>query len=141
MVDPTEVMSWHSNFNVPQTTMSAPAVSLETEARTAPAEQGKHPIIDPASGHAREVLMPSEVASPTRTNSQPQQASTQPGDGGKSRVEDPDSFGNRVPWKNQVLGYAKVTRGKVFGKHDTEEMGNKILQGEVVPQETRKTLN
>ncbi|KIJ24204.1 hypothetical protein M422DRAFT_33147 [Sphaerobolus stellatus SS14] len=77
--------------------------------------------------------MPSEVTQPTRSDSTPQQASTQPGDGARAHNEE-----DKVPWKDEVIGYAKVTRGKLLGKKDTVEMGHQILEGEVKPKETHK---
>ncbi|KDQ62598.1 hypothetical protein JAAARDRAFT_54523 [Jaapia argillacea MUCL 33604] len=71
--------------------------------------------------------MPSEVAPPTKVDTEPQQASTQPGDGSEVHSE------GKVPWKDQVLGYAKKTRGTVLGKSATKEHGEKILQGEASP--------
>ncbi|KAJ8515379.1 hypothetical protein ONZ45_g7189 [Pleurotus djamor] len=73
-------------------------------------------------------IMPSDVVPATRSQSLPQQASTQPGDGSEIRVVDKqtrDQLVNdpninvvelpskKVPFKDQVVGYAHKTKGTV----------------------------
>ncbi|TRM63879.1 hypothetical protein BD626DRAFT_493026 [Schizophyllum amplum] len=101
--------------------MSTP-ISKETAARS---EQPSGHIIDPStndSATSYHPTMPSEVAQPTRTNSVPQQGSTQPGDG--SEVHE------KVPFKEQVIAAAKKTRGTVLGKEELKQEGQEILNGE-----------
>jgi len=80
----------------------------------------------------------SEVAPHTRVEQASQQASTMPGDGSEvptgrlagdpnTRIEVP---GEQPSFKDQVLGYAKVTRGKVLGNAETKEQGERILAGD-----------
>ncbi|KAL0960779.1 hypothetical protein HGRIS_005799 [Hohenbuehelia grisea] len=91
-------------------------------------------------------VYPSEVVAPTRTDSIPQQASTQPGDGSHKHhdhheqnqagqpvnvVEVP---GQKVPFKDQVIGYAQKTRGTLLGKPEVKEHGEKVLEGQVPAQ-------
>ncbi|KAK7468950.1 hypothetical protein VKT23_003449 [Stygiomarasmius scandens] len=88
----------------------------------------------PTQAASEGVRMPSEVVQPTRSTTQPQQGSTQPGDGTTIHTE-PD--GTRVvevppphvPFKEQVVGYAKKTRGTVLNHPDTKEHGEAILEG------------
>jgi len=88
---------------------------------------------------ARTTLKPSEVAPPTSVEEVPQQASTMPGDGSEVQTErvagGPDTNVVEVPaekpsFKDQVLGYAKVTRGKALGNAQTKEIGQRILEGD-----------
>ncbi|KAF8491179.1 hypothetical protein F5888DRAFT_1068905 [Russula emetica] len=80
---------------------------------------------------------PSETGVPP---SGPEQAAAGPGD--VPRVEDPNVSGTsptsptgRIPWKDQVVAFAKKTRGTIFRK----EHGDQILAGEASAQEpTRK---
>ncbi|KAF8467556.1 hypothetical protein DFH94DRAFT_292098 [Russula ochroleuca] len=77
---------------------------------------------------------------PNRIDNTSQQAAPGPGDG--SRVADPNlsntsptSASGRVPWKDQVIAYAKKTRGTLLRK----EHGDQILAGEASAREpTRK---
>jgi len=92
-----------------------------------------------SEGEARTAVNPSEVAPPTRVDEAPQQASTMPGDGSEVHtgrmaggpntnvVEVP---GQKPSFKDQVLGYAKVTRGKALGDPETVEHGQRILDGD-----------
>ncbi|THV02984.1 hypothetical protein K435DRAFT_962655 [Dendrothele bispora CBS 962.96] len=80
------------------------------------------------------VRMPSEVVQPTRSTTEPQQGATQPGTGSKVHVE-PDGTkvvevpAPHVPFKEQVIGYAKKTRGTVLNNPETKEHGEAILEG------------
>ncbi|KAF5343256.1 hypothetical protein D9758_013416 [Tetrapyrgos nigripes] len=80
------------------------------------------------------VRMPSEVVQPTRSTTQPQQGATQP-DSGHAIHTEPDGTrvvevpGPQVPFKEQVVGYAKKTRGTLLGNHETKEHGEAILEG------------
>jgi len=113
---------------------------MSSEGSAAPFEQSVYgSIVDPATGEARTALNPSEVAPPTRVDEAPQQASTMPGDGSEVHtgrvaggpntnvVEVP---GQKPSFKDQVLGYAKVTRGKALGNSETTEHGQRILDGD-----------
>ncbi|KAG1825003.1 hypothetical protein EV424DRAFT_712475 [Suillus variegatus] len=92
---------------------------------------------------------PSKTVEPTKVDTAPQQASTSPGDGAHipadqirnpSEVDynDPNINVVEVPaekkrsptFKEQVFGYAKVIRGKAFGKSDVKEHGEQVLRGE-----------
>ncbi|KAI0249061.1 hypothetical protein BJV78DRAFT_1156095 [Lactifluus subvellereus] len=71
---------------------------------------------------ARPDAPPSSTVNPTRSHTVPQRAATVPNEG--TRVTDsaqqttasPTSATGRVPWKDQVIAYAKKTRGKVLRK-------------------------
>ncbi|KAA1469673.1 hypothetical protein DENSPDRAFT_835325 [Dentipellis sp. KUC8613] len=105
------------------------------------------------------ITKPSDVAPPTRSDSVPQQAGTQPGDGSKvhdheqihedgrgapsgSGANVPPTKGphqegvpaaqvtGKVPWKEQVIAYAQKTRGTVLRKSSLKEHADKVLQGE-----------
>ncbi|TFK52298.1 hypothetical protein OE88DRAFT_1807231 [Heliocybe sulcata] len=90
----------------------------------------------PANDHPQ---MPSEVVPPRQVTEEPQQASTSPGDGSnvhydaEKNVQYVEKPGGKIPWKDQVVGYAKEVRGTVLGKQDTKEHGEKILNGEASP--------
>ncbi|GLB38636.1 hypothetical protein LshimejAT787_0505010 [Lyophyllum shimeji] len=90
----------------------------------------------PQANQAR-TQMPSEVVRPTRTDTEPQQAATQPGDGGEvhSTRQPPTviqipSEPAKVPFKEQVIGVAKKTRGTVLNKPELKEEGEMILEGQ-----------
>ncbi|KZT27420.1 hypothetical protein NEOLEDRAFT_1130978 [Neolentinus lepideus HHB14362 ss-1] len=93
----------------------------------------------PANDHASGPRMPSEVAKPTKVSEEPQQGSTQPGDGStvhydaEKNIQYVERPGGKVPWKDQVLGYAKEIRGTMLRKPETKDHGEKILQGEASP--------
>jgi len=81
------------------------------------------------------VLLPSQAVSSTMSD--PQQASTQPGDGNEVHMETrPEANtvevpGDRkkVPFKEQVVGGAKKIRGTVLGKPELKQQGQQILDG------------
>ncbi|KAL0574939.1 hypothetical protein V5O48_007013 [Marasmius crinis-equi] len=89
--------------------------------------------------------MPSQVVEPGHSDTAAQQASTQPGDGTNIkganvkettgpdgqplRVVEVPAEQHEVPFKDQVIGYAKKTRGTVLNKPDLKEHGEQILQG------------
>lgn len=51
----------------------------------------------------------------------------------------PTSAANKIPWKDQVIAYAKKTRGSVLRKPTLKEHGDQILTGEASAWEpTRK---
>ncbi|KAF9492022.1 hypothetical protein BDN71DRAFT_1509818 [Pleurotus eryngii] len=71
-------------------------------------------------------------------------ASTQPGDGSEVRIvdrrtkeeliNDPNVHvievpGQKVPFKDQVIGYAQKTRGTLLRKTETKQHGEQILEG------------
>ncbi|KII90628.1 hypothetical protein PLICRDRAFT_28624 [Plicaturopsis crispa FD-325 SS-3] len=96
-------------------------ISQETAARSD--AHRTEPVLDDTSAQPRGALNPEEVAPPTQVHAAPQQASTSPGDG--SEVQE-----GKLPFKEQVVAYAKVTRGTLLGKHDLKEHGEKILDGQ-----------
>ncbi|KAH8833923.1 hypothetical protein DL96DRAFT_1578847 [Flagelloscypha sp. PMI_526] len=119
------------------------SVSKETAVRAA---QGLDPMVSPAfigvpdqemkDPHTVDVQKPSDVVAPHRTDSIPQQGSTQPGDGHKDHTAqmnnaEPVVEVHKVPFKEQVIGFAKKTRGTVLNHPETKEAGNKILEGQV----------
>jgi len=103
-------------------------------------EQSTHgPTVDLNTGPARTAMQPSEVTPATGIDEVPQQASTSPGDGSEvhtgTMAGDPNTNVVEVPaekasFKDQVLGYAKVTRGTVLGNAETKEHGKRILEGD-----------
>jgi len=75
---------------------------------------------------------PSQNVDPSRIHAVPQQADMKPDD----RTTAPTG---PVPWKEQVIAYAKKTRGKVLRKPTLTEHGDQILAGEASAWEpTRK---
>ncbi|KAF9262772.1 hypothetical protein L218DRAFT_959918 [Marasmius fiardii PR-910] len=92
----------------------------------------------PAEKHT---ARPSGFVEPTRDTTAPQQGSTQPGDGSTVRettgpdgqplrvVEVPAQGEQHVPFKDQVVGYAKKTRGAMLGNHELKDHGEQILHG------------
>ncbi|KAF8158179.1 hypothetical protein B0H34DRAFT_707737 [Crassisporium funariophilum] len=102
-------------------------------------------IIDPTT--APTVLPPSHQAPATKVDDMPQQASTQPGDGGHvhthghtdtSRASNnPTQHTEKVPFKEQVIGYAQKTRGTLLGKDDLKEHGEMILDGQTTHEQDR----
>ncbi|KDQ25452.1 hypothetical protein PLEOSDRAFT_1093998 [Pleurotus ostreatus PC15] len=93
---------------------------------------------------------PSQVVAPTKIDSVSQQASTQPGDGSEVRIvdqrtreeliNDPNVHvievpGQKVPFKDQVIGYAQKTRGTLLGKTETKQHGDQILEGRAAARE------
>lgn len=95
-----------------------------------------------SEGEARTAISSSrdsQVAPPPRVDEAPQQASTMPGDGSEVHTGNvagsPDTHVIEIPgeqpsFKDQVLGYAKVTRGKILGNAQTKEHGERILAGD-----------
>ncbi|KAF8073951.1 hypothetical protein FPV67DRAFT_1479937 [Lyophyllum atratum] len=90
------------------------------------------------------VIMPSEVVPPTRTDSIPQQGATQPGGGselhsgqqGPNVVQIPCEPA-KVPFKEQVIGVARKTRGTVLGKPELKQEGEMILEGKKTHNEPK----
>ncbi|KAF5382443.1 hypothetical protein D9615_002714 [Tricholomella constricta] len=107
-------------------------------------------IIDPQTKQASPQL-PSQVAPPTRSDTPPQQgiillamsmaiakgysASTQPGDGSEVHQGPPAPSSPKVPFKEQVLGAAKLLR-----KPDLKQEGEMILEGQKSAFEEPKTM-
>jgi len=88
-------------------------------------------VIDPETHMAR-TQVPSESAPPpTRSETEPQQASTQPGGGSEIRANQVEAPGGttKVPFKEQVIGVAKKTRGTLLGKPELKQQGERILEG------------
>ncbi|RDB14665.1 hypothetical protein Hypma_016342 [Hypsizygus marmoreus] len=117
-------------------------------------DQGTHgptheSIVDPETHKAR-VRLPSDVVHPTRSDTPPQQGATQPGDGSEVHVRQPatnivevpsDQTGApKVPFKEQVIGVAKKTRGTLLGKPDVKEQGEMILEGKATAQDEPKDV-
>jgi len=102
---------------------------------TSPTTQMHEPhILDHPTTHNPPTLLPSDVASPTRSNTLPQQGSTQPGDGDQVHFDTNPSDTTqpkRVPFKEKVIGVAKKTRGTLLGKPELKEHGEMILEGQV----------
>ncbi|KAF9464104.1 hypothetical protein BDZ94DRAFT_1308127 [Collybia nuda] len=108
--------------------------------------QGHDSVVNPETHQAKTMLLPSEVARPTRSDTAPQQASTQPGDGheihtgkhagkqpeGVNVVEVPAQTTEKVPFKEQVIGVAKKTRGTLLGKPELKQHGEMILEGKAL---------
>ncbi|KAK8843382.1 hypothetical protein IAR55_007039 [Kwoniella newhampshirensis] len=60
---------------------------------------------------------------------EPQQAATAPGTGGV--VEQSTSTTEKIPFKEQVNGYAKKFAGTVFRNPEEKEFGEKKLDGQI----------
>ncbi|KAK1922522.1 hypothetical protein DB88DRAFT_512041 [Papiliotrema laurentii] len=80
------------------------------------------------AGHAQsQPAPPSQVADVDYPNvperAEPQQAATGPGTGG---IVEQD----KIPFKEQVNGYAKKFAGTIFNKPEEKEFGEKKLRGE-----------
>ncbi|EJC98077.1 uncharacterized protein FOMMEDRAFT_162430 [Fomitiporia mediterranea MF3/22] len=89
----------------------------------------------PATGQPG-VMMPSELyhPDPNATQQEPvatpaQQGAPEPGSG--TTVHE----GDKVPFKDQMVGYAKSIRGSVLKKPETKETGERILKGEMSAKE------
>ncbi|TDL22183.1 hypothetical protein BD410DRAFT_788897 [Rickenella mellea] len=104
-------------------------MSINQENAAATGVQGQ---IDPTtSAHAEGVREPSDVVEPTRVDSPTPQAATQP----ETSEGTTDTAGSPT-WKEQVVGYAKKTRGTLLGKPEVKETGQKIIQGEIPAKQT-----
>ncbi|KAH9983016.1 hypothetical protein BJV74DRAFT_852393 [Russula compacta] len=87
---------------------------------------------------------PSHTVDPDRIYTVPEQATTGAADGTRGIDIDPNipntsqpttaaipvSKSGRVPWKDQVVAFAKKTRGTLFRKPTLKEHGDQILAGE-----------
>lgn len=90
-----------------------------------------------------EALRPSDVAPPTRVDTLPQQAATQPQDDGTHVHAAPQCDASptaarlegKIPWKEQVVAYAQKARGSVLRKPTLKEHGQQILQGDANARE------
>ncbi|WVF65659.1 hypothetical protein IAT40_000390 [Kwoniella sp. CBS 6097] len=84
------------------------------------------------SNEPTEAVPPSVVAAGTgvpvapKEFAEPQQAATAPGTGGV--VEE---TGEKVPFKEQVNGYAKKFAGAIFNNDREKEFGEKKLDGQI----------
>ncbi|TFL07794.1 hypothetical protein BDV98DRAFT_588247 [Pterulicium gracile] len=78
--------------------------------------------------------LPSEVVAPQRTDSIPQQGSTQPGDGSELHGEPKLSFAERT------IAAAQITRGTLLGQESVKKHGEKILEGTASAQDDKKNL-
>jgi len=124
---------------------SVPKYTAKVQAPGIPDPQTDHPHYPPPQ------LQPSEVAPPTRSDSIPQQASTQPGDGREVHYDSPihgnphpvgrTTDSGKVPFKERVIGVAKKTRGTLLGQPDVKEHGEQILRGEVTHYQEPKGVN
>ncbi|ESK95192.1 hypothetical protein Moror_1010 [Moniliophthora roreri MCA 2997] len=78
---------------------------------------------------------PSETVEPTRSDTVPQQGSTQPGDGSTvhegqpQRVVEAPAEQPHLSFKEQVIGVAQKTRGTVLNKPELKEHGQQVLEG------------
>ncbi|KIK69767.1 hypothetical protein GYMLUDRAFT_34161 [Collybiopsis luxurians FD-317 M1] len=104
-------------------------------------------IVDPGQpqpGSGAPLILPSQVAEPTRSNTLPQQGHSQPESGSAVHTDAPEpgdiarervnvvtvpAEGQSVPFKERVIGVAKKTRGTLLGKPELKEHGEQILQG------------
>ncbi|KLO14742.1 hypothetical protein SCHPADRAFT_297146 [Schizopora paradoxa] len=59
-----------------------------------------------------------------------QQGATQPGSGSTAHGTEGGQE-NSVPFKDQMIGYAKSIRGSVLRKPETKKTGDAILNGEI----------
>ncbi|TFK40765.1 hypothetical protein BDQ12DRAFT_721382 [Crucibulum laeve] len=80
-------------------------------------------VTDPTTEPVVRTTLPSEVVKPTRSDTVPQQGSTQPGDGSEVHA------GPQVPFKEQVIGISQKTRGTITGNKGLKEHGEAILEG------------
>ena len=103
-------------------------------------------FIDPHMTQSQpHVQRPSDFAPATRTDSVPQQASTQPGDGREVHFADQEPPRDaKVPFKEQVIGVAKKTRGTLLHKPEVKQHGDLILEGKVThrqdPRDVREVV-
>jgi len=88
-------------------------------------------------------LKPSDVVAPTKVDEAPQQDGHIVHDNlhekeetkGQSAKQESDP--GKVPFKEQVIGYAQITRGTVLRKPGLKEHGEQILQGQTTHAEDR----
>ncbi|KAF8885694.1 hypothetical protein CPB84DRAFT_1788168 [Gymnopilus junonius] len=130
--------------------MSEP-VSRETPMRSG-SDLYEGPIADPQTYEPSQPThpsLPSQQVAPTRVDTLPQQASTQPGDGSEVHKQTRAAGSNKpsqgtgkpvpVPFKERVIGVAQKTRGTLLGKSQLVEHGDKILTGQTTHEEDRHT--
>jgi len=103
------------------------------------------PMANPQANQVR-TQSPSEVVKPTRTDTEPQQAATQPGDGGEVHFGQPapnvvqtTSEPSKVPFKEQVIGVAKKTRGTILKNPELKQEGEMILEGQKSARDEKYT--
>jgi len=101
------------------TISTQPSSTTTAPAPTAGPGAGVAPPLDttPVSSSGNAPLPAPEMADP-------QQAATAPGTGGIVQSE------NKLPFKEQVNGYAKKFAGTFFGNKDEKEFGEAKLRGE-----------
>ncbi|PPQ73484.1 hypothetical protein CVT26_010186 [Gymnopilus dilepis] len=120
--------------------MSEP-VSREVPMRSG-LDMNEGPIADPQTYQPSQPTnpsLPSEQVKPTRVDTLPQQAATQPGDGSEVHEQSRAADSNRpaqgttekVPFKEQK------TRGTLLGKPQLAEHGEKILTGQTSHEKDR----
>lgn len=108
-------------------------------------------MTSPGVPNQQPVLPSFRTARQTRSNTLHQQAMTQPGVGsavhgpahnpanptlGKKRTHDGTEVievpaAAKVPFTEQVIGYAQKTRGTLLRKPELKEHGEKILEGQI----------
>ncbi|KAE9408865.1 hypothetical protein BT96DRAFT_1013037 [Gymnopus androsaceus JB14] len=126
---------------------------------TIPSDQLTDPS-QPQAGSGAPVIMPSQVAPTTRSNTLPQQGNTQPDSGSAVHSQDREpgdialekvnvvqvppegqSGTHEVPFKERVIGVAKKTRGTLLGNTELKEHGEQILQGNASVHDPPHTSN
>ncbi|PAV17171.1 hypothetical protein PNOK_0723500 [Pyrrhoderma noxium] len=83
------------------------------------------------------VMMPSELYEAENNTAPPQQSVATPAQQGAPEpgsgtvVHDQHGSTRKVPFKDQVVGYAKSIRGSVLKNPETKETGERILKGDM----------
>lgn len=111
--------------------------AMQTALGTAPPTSDN--VVPSQSGPG--VMMPSELYEAENSTSLPhqsvvtpaQQGAPEPGSG--SVVHEEQGSARKVPFKDQVVGYAKSIRGSVLKNPETKETGQKILNGDMSAKE------
>ncbi|CAA7262956.1 unnamed protein product [Cyclocybe aegerita] len=110
--------------------------------------RGFKKLVNPPGGFA--AMPPSHEVAPTKVDTLPQQGSTQPGDGATvhaggeiyptemSASTQPSQTTGKVPFKEQVVGYAQKTRGTLLGKPELKDHGERILAGQTTHAQDRE---
>ncbi|KAG5722078.1 hypothetical protein E4T56_gene15847 [Termitomyces sp. T112] len=87
---------------------------------------------DPQTQQRAKLPSDNTPAPATRSDTLPQQASTSPGDGSEVHANI-----NQVPFKERVIGVAKITRGTVLRKPDLKQEGEAILEGQTTQEDLK----
>ncbi|KAI9636673.1 uncharacterized protein MKK02DRAFT_45378 [Dioszegia hungarica] len=114
-----------SNVNAPAAASTAPLGTTGGSSSTAPS------FSPPKVDESHPVSAVADHAYPNVSeNVGEQEAATGPGTGGRSSIQQSGEHSDKVPFKDQVGGYAKKIHGTVFGNKEEKELGEAKLHGQ-----------